>query len=274
MRSAIQIAWLLAALAPFGAARGEVFESFTEPVQTIEVACADFGRVSEIAVRRGDTVAKGELLLSLDSKLLNAARRIAAARAGGRAKTAALEVERKLKQSRLAKLRQLRGSVSPEELNRAEAELEIASYQLAAAREDQQLLDLQLAEIDQRIEQRRTRSPVAGVVIDVLKEPGEHVSAAEPHVVTIVRLSSLRATFHLPPALAATLRANGRLPVRFPATGESRSAVVEHASQVIDAGSGRVRVDLLIENAQRGNRAGARCQIELNANAAPNRSYP
>ena len=170
------------------------YEGFTEPVRQIEVSASESGRLAKMHARRGDTVAEGDMLMLLDTQVLEASRRVAKSKANASARQQALKIEHDIKQDRYKKLFKLQqdGAGSPEEVKRAEADASIANLNWEAAKEDTELKELELAEIEARIEQRRIRSPINGVVTDIIKESGEYVSLSEPHVATVVQLDTLR----------------------------------------------------------------------------------
>lgn len=243
-------------------------EAFTEPYANIAVAASEPGRISAVHVRRGERVEAGVLLLELDASVLEASRNVAAQRVSATARIEALRVELAVKQRRLETVSALRrdGAVSAEELLTAESELRVAELQVRAAEEELDRYRLELAEIEARIEQRHVRAPCAGVVIEVNREAGEFVSASEPDVVTLVDLSRLRATFYVPTAMALQIGEGMTLDVgTVSATGVAGSpmpGIVEHVAPLTQADSGRVRVDIVIDNSTAQYRSGIRCLLE------------
>lgn len=253
---------LASSLSPY--AYAEVFEGFAEPVRIIESAAAAEGRIAEVAVKRGDRVQRGDLLVMLDTSILEASLNIAKARAENTAKTEATQVEYELKQQRFDQLANLvkAGAGSPEEVKRARAEAQVAHLNVVAAQQEQQLAALQLAEIEARLEQRCVRSPVDGIVTEVLKEIGEHVSTSNPHVATVVELDQLRLTFYLPTQLAMQIAPGQSLNITFPELSQQDVGKVEYVSQVTQADSGRVRVDVLLDNSKDQSRSGIRAVFD------------
>lgn len=245
-------------------AYAEVFEGFAEPVRIIESAAAAEGRIAEVAVKRGDRVQRGDLLVMLDTSILEASLNVAKARAENTAKTEATQIEYELKQQRFDQLANLvnAGAGSPEEVKRAKAEAQVAHLNVVAAQQEQQLAALQLAEIEARLEQRCVRSPVDGIVTEVLKEIGEHVSTSNPHVATVVELDQLRLTFYLPTQLAMQIAPGQSLNITFPELSQQDVGKVEYVSQVTQADSGRVRVDVLLDNGKDQTRSGIRAVLD------------
>lgn len=241
---------------------GKSFNGFTKPIREIEVSSPESGRLGSLHVKRGDVVQKNQLMVELDTTILEASRRVAFAKSQATAQIDALVVEANLSRERHSKLRRLHedGAGSIEEVRRSEADATVAALKVDAAREDAKLRALELAEIEARIELRRIRSPISGVVTDVTKDQGEYVSLQQPHLVTIVQLDRLRVTFFVPTAIAARVEASEKIRLVMPDTQMFCEGEIEHVGAVTQADSGRVRVDVLIDNRNGRLRSGILCQ--------------
>ena len=239
----------------------ETFEGFTEPFRSIDVSASDSGSVSEINVKRGDRVESGQLLIALDSTVLEASRRVAEMRTRSVARIEALRIEHQLREDRYRQLLALHdeGAGSAEEVKRAKADVDVAKLNIQAAEEELAKSRLELGEIEARLDQRRVRSPVDAIVTDVRKEVGEYVSVTEPHCVTIVQLEKLRVTFYLPTPLALTLKPGQSIALSFPDFKKRTDGQIEYVARVTEADSGRVRVDVLLDNTKGEWRSGVRC---------------
>ena len=240
------------------------WEAFTEPYQQVEIAAPEPGRIAYVHVQRGANVKVGELLVELDTNILEAQKQVAAYRAKSRSKVDSAIVEYEKYQRRYETLRTLneQGAGTPDELQEAESDANVARLGVETAEEELKLYELQVNEIEARIEQRRIRSQFAGVVTEVHRKPGEYVSAVEPRVVTVVDLSKLRATFFLPTQQVIKLHKGLIVQVRFLEGKNSiAEAEIEHISSVTRADSGRVRVDVLIDNLNHQFRSGVRCSL-------------
>ena len=245
-------------------------EAFTEPIDEIKVAAAETGIVTNVHVKRGDTVVPGDLLIELDMSVLEAARRIAEAKANNIAKRKAAEIEYEIKQARHEKLVRLRkeGAGSPEEVKRAKADTEVARQNISALVEEAQLYQLEVKQHEAQMERRRIRSPIHGQVVDIKKRVGEHVSGNDPHMLTVVQLNRLRVTFYVTTAKAMNLKAGDFIKVLLPETRQSAHAQIEFIAPITHADSGRVRMDVLIDNAKGQYRSGVRCRLVESARAA------
>jgi multidrug efflux pump subunit AcrA (membrane-fusion protein) len=141
--------------------------------------------------------------------------------------------------------------VTPEELEKAKTELAIK--------------EAQVRRIDAMIEVRTMRSPVEGVVTEIKRDPSESVSAATPHVLTVVQIDRLSVNLFLPPARVEKLKTGGKAELLLLDPERRVAATVEFVSPVIDAASGTVRVKFSLENPAGEIRSGGRCTLEAEA---------
>ena len=238
-------------------------EAFTEPFRVIELAAPESGRIALIHVQRGSRVEAGQLLVELDTSVQNASLRVAAQKASATARVQALRVEHVRKQRRYATLQGLssEGAGTPDELLDADAEQQIAELNVRAAEEEIEQHKLELQELEAQIEQRRIHSKIAGVVTDVPREVGEFVTSAEPHVATVVDLSQLRITFFIPTESALTLEAGQKLAIHISGRTQPVTGQIEYVGSVTQADSGRVRLDVVVDNARGELRSGLRCSM-------------
>ncbi len=236
------LATIAAALAFTGAARAEdpAILGYTEPSRIITVSAGDIGVIAEMLVKEGDAVKKGQVLARLDTSVLNAELEVARA-------------ESKLATTRNQRVLDLAQStrVTPEELEKARTELLIKGAQVRR--------------IDAMIEVRTMRSPVDGVVTEIKRDPSESVSAATPHVLTVVQIDRLNVNLFLPPARVERLKTGDKAELLLLDPERRVPAVVEFVSPVIDAASGTVRVKFAIANPNGEIRSGGRCTLEAEA---------
>ncbi len=238
---------------------------FTEPIRISQVACMESGVVAELMVRPGEKVVAGQCLAALDRGVLLAQRASAEAQSQSTARYDSAQVRVELAKQRHGKLRTLiaEGHGSMSELDRAEADLRLAQIELIAAEEEQLLRKLELDRIDAEIARREVRSPLDGVVLEVHREAGEAVSAADPVVVTIAQLEKLRVKFYVPYAQAIALRQG--LPVQVRLLGERKvvRAEIDFVAPVTEPDSRTIRVDAVIVNSDLGVRSGAPCVLQI-----------
>ena len=240
-------------------------DGFTEPYRTIHVAAPESGIVTNLAVREGDRVKRGQVLAELDLSVWLAALEIAKKRMELQGRLQSAKAELRIRKVRLSKLEALRtkGYARQEEVDRAKADMEIASAGLLAAQEEQLIRKLEYAKIKAQVERRTIRSPIAGVVTKLHKEEAEFVAPNDPQILTIVQLDPLRATFSVSPIQAVRLSKLQKVRVSFTDLPQSAEAAVEFISPVTDAESGTVRIKVIIDNPKSLYRSGERCALLL-----------
>ena len=228
-RLAILLLFLTTAL------RAEDSLGYVEPYRIITLSAAETGVIAEVFVKEGDTAKKGQVLAKLDTATLQAELEIA-------------QAEAKLQATRKQRLDELATAsrASPEELEKARADLTIK--------------DAQVRKIQAMIETRLLRSPVDGLVNEIKRDPGEAVSLANPHVLTVVQIDKLTANLFLPPACALALKTGGTATLLLD-DREKVSATIEFISPITDPASGTVRVKFMLENAAGQLRSGVRCAL-------------
>ena len=209
---------------------------YLEPYKTITVSAGESGVITEMLVEEGAQTTKGQILARLDTAALQAELDIARA-------------EAKLQGTRCKRLEELAAASrsSPEELERARTDLTIK--------------DAQIRKIEAQIESRTMRSPVDGVVTEIKRDLSEAVSAANPHVLTVVRVDRLICNLFLPPQHATKLRVGTTTPLRLLDESATENAKIEFISPITDSASGTVRVKFVIENLNGNHRSGSRCTL-------------
>ena len=244
---------------PFG------YDAFLDPYRAVDVAASESGRVVKVQVQRGSRVKAGDILLELDSSVLEASHKVALIRANSSARVDALNVELAQKQKRLEALYALSrdGAVTQDEIIKADGEVRISTLQVAAAMEEQEQAQLEAAEILAQIRQRRVTVSFDGIVTDVLRNVDEFVSSVDPVVAKVIDLSRLRATFFIKTSDVVALKAGTVMSMTNLDTGALLHGTIEFIGPVTQSDSGRVRLDVVVENPDESIRAGLRCRLEL-----------
>lgn len=244
----------------------EVVEGFTEPYRSVDISLGEPGVVTMVNVEPGDTVKAGDILLALDTSVLQATLAVAREKAEVTGNVAAARAEVDLRTERLQQIQLLRerGHATQRELRRADTDLAIAAARLQLAEEERQLNELDCKRIEAQIARRRAQSPYAGLVVEVHREIGESLLVTDPRVVTLVQLDRLRTRFAATPKQASTLKVGQTVQIALEDDDQDASGKVERISPIVDAGSGTVEVLVLIENPNQRVRSGTRCLLKLN----------
>lgn len=245
-------------------------EGFTEPYRRVDISVGEPGVIENITVKPGQSVKQGELIVELDTSVLNASLKMAQEKAVASGSIDVAAAELQLRQGRLKQISQLRerGHATQREHSRALADVDIAKGRLTLAKEEKRLNELDCRRIQAQIARRRVSSPAQGIIADVHREVGEAVLITDPTIVTLVQLEKLRVRFSVVPELAQSLYVNQSVQVIL-SKKERVDAVLERIAAVVDAKSGTLEVHVVIDNAQGKYRSGVRCTMEIEAKANP-----
>jgi multidrug efflux pump subunit AcrA (membrane-fusion protein) len=258
----------------------------------IEVPARAQGVLSSMGVVEGDSVKKGSVLAQVDAAEAQLLQDRAAMELELQREKVKNDVAIRTAQKALAfhrdeakrledAVRGLPGSISKSEIlelqfkaAQAELELEQAQYELRADQHTVGLKNKELELSQHNVEVRKISAPIDGVVVEVLRQPGEWVEPGEK-VLRIVTIDKLRAeglvhVRQLPPKLVG---APVSLAVDLPGRGETTFAgKVIFVSPEINPVNGQARVWAEIDNRQGLLRPGLRPRMTIQLPAVANRA--
>lgn len=225
-----------------------------KPRQQAALAMSVPGTLARVLVTRGQEVAAGALLATLDDDAAAAGRRQAeAAVAAARAQLALAEDGL----GRVSAVHASQGS-SEAQLVQARAQRDLAAAGLAGAE-----AQLELARV--HLDHHRLRAPFAGVVTRIPDGVGVTVVPGVP-LIWLVATRALALETSVTQEEAAALVRGARLTVRVPATGaRSDDATVAAVIPVADQATNRVPVELAVPNADGRFTANAYARSDLPA---------
>lgn len=215
---------------------------YTEPRHMVKMSFAESGVIDSIRVTEGDKVEAGQLLAQLDVGVISKE----------------IEISRELlkqRQFRAGKLEELArdGKAAQEELDRAQSDLNIERLKIERG--------------EAQIRSRSILAPFAGTIIEVRKDAGESVNPNSGVALTLVHLSTLVVSMHLPRARAATLSQGATRTLHLPAGEGKVRAVVDFISPVEDPATKTIHVKFSIDNASGRIPSGARVTLDPPAGA-------
>ena len=240
---------------------GRVTRSFTEPIQRSVVASTETGVIKSARVQEGDRVRAGDELAALNHEVLLQEKRLAVARGESTATRDAARSRVLIVRGQKEKLEALipGGHVNSFEVEQKATEYENAVAELKIAEDELRLNQIEVNRIEAQIHQRIIVSPIEGVVTEIHKQLGEHVSSNEPEYATIVRVDQLKVRFYHDAETLSEAALGSEVIVL---VGDSRTrtpATVTYVSPVIDPDSGTGRMDVVIENQDQKISSGTVC---------------
>lgn len=276
MKSIWRLACCMAAAALSGGAGAAGTECLLEPWQVVEVRSPVDGIIASIAVSRGDTIRRGQLLVTLQSEAERAGVDLAAARAAARGAIEAARNRIDYATKKLARLTDLqRDNFSTQQaVDEAQAEKRLAESELQSAVETRDMARVELRRAQELLAMRTMMSPFNGVVVDRLLNPGdlaESGSGRKP-ALRVAQTDLVRADVALPAVLFGQVRLGTRATVTPVVGGASFAATVRNVDRVIDAASGTFIARLEVPNPQGLVPAGARCNASIDGVVVPART--
>jgi RND family efflux transporter MFP subunit len=180
-----------------------VVEEFAtlEWIEKADVAALREGVIEKMELKIGMPVKAGGTIGQLHSEIAKLSVTKAELAATGEATKRKAQAQKELAQATLARGQRLekRGQnfISKEEMEKAEAEVNVAAAMVAEA-EEKQKLDKAEADLAKRVlEEHTIIAPFDGIIYELMKHPGESVRANEA-VVRLGNLDKLRAWVYVP----------------------------------------------------------------------------
>ena len=241
------------------------FDCVIEPHVVVEVSSAIEGVIEKLHVDRNDVVTKGQTLAELNSGVERATLELARARAEITSEIEYWEADLGLNRRKLRRVEELyqRKAVSFHERDEVATNATLAGLQLRQAKDKQRLAELDVKKAEEVLALRSVRSPVAGVVVERFKSPGEYTYDQQP-LLKLAQLDPLRVEIIAPLQAYGYIRPGMRAEVmpETPIEG-TYMATVTNVDQVVDAASGTFGVRLNLPNSEYRMPAGLKCRARI-----------
>jgi RND family efflux transporter MFP subunit len=254
-------------MAPVGDPRAQDlsgYDCMIEPHSVTELSTREEGVLEKVLVRRGDIVRKGQVVAKLESSLETIALDFADARAKMKgdveSKQATLEYMRR-QRDRITDLYEDK-AISFNDKDKADTDVRLAETELQVALDNQRLMQIERDRAARRLELRSIRSPVDGVIVEILLVPGESVEDRAREIMVIAEVDPLNVEIILPAEQFGSVQVGTPAEITPLLSGQPvRSADVAVVDRTIDAASDTFRVQLQLENKDFAIPGGIRCDI-------------
>lgn len=242
-----------------------------EPDRVADVGSQVVGLVERLHVQRGDTVKRGQNLVTLRAEVERANVGVADTRSKVDADVLAARASLELAEQKVRRAENLVAQqfVSVQAVDQARGEAEVARQKLSQVASQRQIWVQERHLAEAQLALRTVRSPFAGVVVERYINPGERVE--ERPMLRIAVINPLRVELLVPTSLYGSLSKGDQIAVLPELPGaESVTATVREVDRVLDAASNSFRVRLSLPNPGNKLPAGLRCKADVpGADVAP-----
>ena len=240
------------------------YDCMIEPHSVTELSTREEGVLEKVLVRRGDIVRKGQVVAKLESSLETIALDFAEARAKMKgdveSRQATLEYMQR-QRDRITDLYEDK-AISFNDKDKADTDVRLAETELQVALDNQRLMQIERDRSARRLELRSIRSPVDGVIVEILLVPGESVEDRAREIMVIAEVDPLNVEIILPAKQFGSVQVGTPAEITPLLPGQPvRSAEVAVVDRTIDAASDTFRVQLQLENKEYAIPGGIRCNI-------------
>jgi cobalt-zinc-cadmium efflux system membrane fusion protein len=245
-------------------ATGKTSGCLIEPEQVADVGSSVTGVIEQFPVKLGDTVTAGQPLVLLRADVERANAQVAELRSSVDAEAKAAQANVVLARQKVQRNQQLlaQNFVSPQAVEQAVAEAEVAQQRYKMAQSQQQIYRREQAVANAQLGLRTLRSPINGVVVERYSNLGERVE--ERPVMRIASINPLRVSLMIPMAQYGQIGLGDVMTVRPELPGiAALQATVQYVDKVVDAASNTFRVRLLLPNPDHSLPGGLRCKADL-----------
>ena len=239
-------------MAPAGAAAATLSApGVTQALRDVKLSLTVNGRIESLAVREGQRVGRGQVLLRLDRALEELEVQRRRLLLADRARLEELRSKERILGEQVAALKPLlqAGGIARKQFEDEEMALNnvIAERRALEVAKQREKVELDLA--IEAFERRHLRSPIQGVVTKILQREGESVAANEP-VLHVVDVSRVRFMGTVPAAQGAQLKLGRSVTIQLGLSEQSasRQGRLVFVSPVTDAASGLVEVIAEFDN--------------------------
>lgn len=247
------------------------FDCMIEPHSVADVSTREVGVLEKILVKRGDIVKKGQVVAKLESSLEAIALDFADARAKMKGEVESRQATHEYMLRQRDRITELYAdnAISFNEKDKAETDVRLAETELQVALDNQRLMQIERERAARRLELRSIRSPVDGVIVEILLVPGESVEDRAREIMTIAEVDPLKVEVIVPADRFGLIQVgtSAEITPLIPG-GEVRFAAVSTVDRTIDAASGTFGIQLELENKDHTLPGGIRCDITFVPDAA------
>lgn len=239
-------------------------EAISRPKEDVTLTFVYPGKVSVLAVKEGDVVRAGTLLVQLDDGPDRIELAQLQAEKDDRLKIEMAQVQLEQKRSLLERIEKASAQQAASPLEVEEGRLEVKLAELTVAREElaQAQAGRKFDEANARIERMALKSPIDGRVEELFVKVGETADRLQK-VIRVVSVDRLRIDVAVAVTMASELKCGGTATVRFPGEGTlPEKGQIVFVQAVADAASETLLVRVEVANTT-GRPAGEHVRVSF-----------
>lgn len=223
--------------------------AYTEPSKRLKLAMPGLGVIKEVAVKEGELVKEGQLLVQQDDEVEALEFERLQAEANSTARVEAAEADLHVKQKTFERKNAAGPNVFNEtEIEEAELDMIFREKQLIIANLDSSQNKLRAQQQGARVQRMQLKSLIDGVVEKIEVWEGEMADPSKPAIIVVKNDPMYVMLKDLNTRQVSQLRVGQELEVRYPGEQAWRMAQVVFISPVADAASDRQFVRLELPN--------------------------
>ncbi len=213
----------------------KVMDCLVEPNKSLDISSPVEGVVAKVLVERGDTVKKGQILMELESSVERAVLSLARERSEFAERT-------------LSRNDNVAGVMSSQEKDEIITDAKVAK--------------LEVQEAEMRLDMKKIKSPIDGLVVERMRAEGEYVS--EEPVFSIISIDPIFVEVIASTESFGIAKYGDKvMVVPEQPIGGRYEALVTKVDSVMDSASGTFRIRLEIPNSDYALPSGLKCVVEF-----------
>jgi RND family efflux transporter MFP subunit len=232
---------------------------------TVKLGSPEEGILTETLVDRGDHVNKGDIVAKLDTEVEQLSAELARLQAKNTVEIRSSRAQAEFRRKEVDRLETLHSqkTVPEKSYDQAVIESQLADLALEAANTEHRLNEVEYRRARAHLDRRSIRSPVDGVIVDVMLSPGEYVHEQAP-LMSIAEIDPLNVEVFIPVAQYGAIATGMEAEVRpeEPIGGRYRARVTV-VDNVFDPASRTFGVRLELPNPDHALPAGLRCTVQF-----------
>ncbi|MDH4236200.1 MAG: efflux RND transporter periplasmic adaptor subunit [Nitrospira sp.] len=234
-----------------------------KPFLEVSVGPPVEGIIQAVHVERGDWVSQGQIIVTLEASVEEAAVALAKAKAEAEATIKSTQAKVAFSTRKLERAMDLHksNSIAKHEVDEAQTEKILAEMAHQEAVENKQVAELEWKRATAALNLHRIRSPLSGMVVERLLSPGE--LARQTPILKLAQIDPLRVEVFAPLSWLGKLQFGMKGEVRPEGSETTYEAKVTVVNRVADSASGTFGVRLEMPNPNNALPSGLGCTVDF-----------